>query len=89
MILQGIQFNRAYDKIINNITTANSINGYIKPAVDTAVWGVVAGKVDFDEGTQYAIVQDVRDQIYGMIDNSDSHRARIKLDVILRTLDTL
>lgn len=89
VIFQGIQFNRAYDKIINNITTANSINGYIKPAIDTAIWGVVAGKVDFDDGVQYAIVEDVRQQIYGMIDNSDSHRARVKLDVILRTVDTL
>jgi len=89
VILQGIQFNRAYDKIINNITTANSINGYIKPAVDTATWAVVAGKSDFADGEQYAIVEDVRQQILSMIDNTDSHRARVKLDVILRTLDTL
>jgi two-component system sensor histidine kinase YesM len=89
VIFQGIQFNRAYDKIINNITTANSINGYIKPAVDTATWAVVAGKSQFSDGEQYAIVEEVRQQIHSMIDNTDSHRARVKLDVILRTLATL
>ena len=89
VILQGLNFNREYNAILNNITTANSINGFIKPAIDTEMWNVVAGKTSFEKGRQYAIISGVESQIRTMMANTDSHRARVKLDVILRTLDTL
>lgn len=89
MILNVIQFNRRYDAIITNITTANSINGYIKPAIDTEMWNVVAGKVDFHEGRQYEIIDQANDQIADMMANATSDRSRIKLEVVRRTMDTL
>jgi two-component system sensor histidine kinase YesM len=89
VIVQGWRFNREYDAIINNITTANSINGYIKPAIDTEIWNIVAGKTAFAEGSQYVIIDEVNTKIRAMQQNTDSDRAKIKLDVILRTMDTL
>jgi len=89
LIVQGIRFNREYDAIIANITTANSINGYIKPAIDTEMWDIVAGKTEFAAGTQYAIIDGVNDKLRGMQQNTVSDKARIKLDVILRTMNTL
>ena len=38
MFLNALNFNRQYDAIITNITAANSINGFIKPAIDTEMW---------------------------------------------------
>jgi two-component system sensor histidine kinase YesM len=50
LIVQVMRFNNEYKAIITNITTANSINGYVKPAIDTEMWNIVAGKKDFHAG---------------------------------------
>lgn len=89
LIFQVLSFNNQYDAIITNITTANSINGYIKPAIDTEMWNVVAGKTEFRAGRQYAIIDEVEQKLRWMQANTDSHRAYVKLDVILRTMNTL
>lgn len=89
VILNVLQFNRRYDAIITNITTANSINGFIKPAIDTEMWNVVAGKTEFSDGKQYAILEQANAQIAAMMANATSDRSRIKLEVIRRTMDTL
>ncbi|RPJ36486.1 MAG: hypothetical protein EHM21_19105 [Chloroflexi bacterium] len=89
LALEVMRFNRNYDAIITNITTANSINGYIKPAIDTEMWNIVAGKNDFKDGHQYQIIDQVNSQIESMMANASSDKSRIKLDVIRRTMNTL
>jgi two-component system sensor histidine kinase YesM len=89
LILEVVRFNRSYAAIIDNITTANSINGYIKPAIDTEMWNIVAGKKEFNQGQQYQIIAQVNAQIESMMANTDSDKSRIKLEVIRRTLRTL
>jgi two-component system sensor histidine kinase YesM len=89
LFLEVLQFNRQYDTIITNITTANSISGTIKPAIDTEMWNIVAGKKQFYEGEQYQIIGDVESQIAMMMENTKSDKSRIKLEVIRRTMATL
>jgi two-component system sensor histidine kinase YesM len=89
MILNVLRFNRQYDVIITNITTANNLNGFIKPAIDTEMWNIVAGKTEFKDGKQYEIIDQASTQIESMIANTDSDKSRIKLEVIRRTMDTL
>jgi two-component system sensor histidine kinase YesM len=89
MILNVLRFNRQYDVIITNITTANNLNGFIKPAIDTEMWNIVAGKTEFKDGKQYEIINQANAQIESMIANIDSDKSKIKLEVILRTMDTL
>lgn len=89
LALESMRFNRKYDAIITNITAANSINGYIKPAIDTEMWNIVAGKKDFAEGNQYEIINSVNSQIESMMANASSDKSRIKLEVIRRTMDSL
>jgi len=89
LIVQVMRFNNEYKAIITNITTANSLNGYIKPAIDTEMWNIVAGKKDFHTGTQYDIIDKVNSQIVWMMANTDSEKGQLKLEVILRTLETL
>ncbi|MEZ4644923.1 MAG: sensor histidine kinase [Chloroflexota bacterium] len=88
-MIQVLSYSRQYDAIITNITTANSINGSIKSDIDTEMWKIVSGKVNFSEGKQYEILDTVNAKVEWMMENTDSHRARIKLDLILRTLQTL
>jgi len=88
-MLQVRSYSRQYDAIITNITTANSISGSIKPDIDNEIWRIVSGKVKFSEGKQYEILDNVNTKVQSMIANTDSQRARVKLDLILRTLQSL
>ena len=89
LIIQVLKFNRQFDAIISNIIIANSINGYINPAIDSEMWNIVAGRTEFQEGNQYKIIDDVDTQILWMMENASSDKSRIKLEVIRRTMDTL
>jgi two-component system, sensor histidine kinase YesM len=88
-MLQVLSYSRQYDAIITNITTANSISGTLKAQIDTEMWKIVAGKISFSEGKQYEILDGADTKIRWMMDNTDSQRARVKLDLVLRTLQTL
>ena len=88
-MMQVLRYSRQYDAIINNITTANSISGRVKSDIDTEMWKIVAGKVEFSEGQQYEIIDNVDAEVRRMMVSTDSQRARVKLDQILRTLQTL
>jgi two-component system, sensor histidine kinase YesM len=88
-MLQVLSYSRQYDAIITNITTANSISGTLKLDIDNEMWKVVAGKIQFSEGKQHEIIENVNNKINRMIQNTDSHRAKVKLDLILRTMQSL
>ncbi len=88
-VVRGLQYKHQYDEIITNITTANSLNGFIKPTIDTTMWDIVAGKTAFDQGNQYEVLGEVRTTLTQMMEATDSEKGAIKLAVILRTLDTL
>ena len=89
LVIQVMSYSRQYDAIIANITTANSISGEIKPAIDTEMWRVVSGKIEFGEGKQYEIINDANTKLHTMLENTDSPRAKIKLEGILRTMLSL
>jgi len=88
-MLQVLKYSRQYDAIITNITTANSISGSIKPDIDNEMWKIVSGTIQFSEGRQYEILDNVNTKVRWMMDNTDSQRARVKLDLILRTSQSL
>jgi two-component system sensor histidine kinase YesM len=88
-MLQVMSYSRQYDAIITNITTANSISGTIKPEIDTEMWKIVSGKVMFSDGRQYEILDNAKAEVHWMMENTDSQRARVKLDLMLRTLESL
>jgi len=89
LVMQVLNYSRQYDVIINNITTANSISGSIKPEIDTEMWRIVAGKINFTDGNQYAYINEKNGQLFTMMANTDSKPAQVKLDVVLRTMRTL
>jgi two-component system sensor histidine kinase YesM len=89
VVIQMLNYSRQYDAIITNITTADSIGGSIKPDIDNEMYNIVAGKTLFSEGKQYEIISNVNSKVQWMMANTDSPQAKIKLDVILRTMQTL
>jgi two-component system sensor histidine kinase YesM len=89
LVVQVLNYSRQYDAIIANITAANSISGHTKTDIDTEMWRIVAGAIEFTEGKQYDIINDVNATLRQMMENTDSRKAGIKLDGILRTMQTL
>ncbi len=84
-----LQYQAQYNRIIDNITVANSINGYIKFAIDAEMWDIIAGKEDFYTADQYAILDDVDAKLAVMRETSTSQRGKLKLRVIQNTMNTL
>jgi two-component system sensor histidine kinase YesM len=89
VVIQMLNYSRQYDAIITNITTANSISGTIKPDIDNEMWNIVAGKILFSQGRQYQIINNVNSKVQWMMANTNSPESKVKLDVILRTMQTL
>lgn len=89
LVIQVMSYSRQYDAIIANITTANSISGEIKPAIDNEMWRIVSGKIEFEEGKQYEIINEANIKLRNMLENTDSPRAKIKLEGIVRTMLSL
>lgn len=89
MVVRVLDTSRQYDAIITNITTANSISGNIKPEIDTEMWKVVAGKVEFADSRAYEIIAGVNAKLDMMMANTASPRAKIKLEGTRRTMQTL
>ncbi len=69
-----LQYQAQYNRIIDNITAANSINGYIKFAIDAEMWDIIAGKEDFYTADQYAILDNVDAKLAAMRETSTSQR---------------
>ena len=72
LVVQVLNYSRQYDAIIANITAANSISGHIKTDIDNEMWRIVAGKIEFTEGKQYDIINDVNVTLRQMMENTDS-----------------
>jgi two-component system, sensor histidine kinase YesM len=89
LVSQVLNYSQQYDAIITNITTANSISGNIKGDIDTELWKIVAGKVEFGDGSQYQLIGDVNAKLVSMTENTDSPKAKIKLEGVRRTMETL
>lgn len=89
IIILSLQYKAQYDILLQNITTANSINGILKPEIDSSMRNIVVGKRDFSQGTQYTKLDNFEQVIKGMQRTTDSDMSRLKLDVILRTTSTL
>ncbi len=88
-LFQILNYSRQYDAIITNITTANSISGSVKADMDTEMWKIVAGKIEFKDGKQYELINDTNNKVLWMMQNTNSQRARLKLEGILHTMQTL
>lgn len=89
LLINSLKYNEQYDTIVSNITTANSINGIVKTRIDSQMWDIVAGKVRFEDGKQYEIIDEINTNIYGIMKNVRSQENRTRLDVTLRTMQTL
>ena len=89
LMFSSLKYNDQYNTIVTNITEANSINGIVKKSIDSEMYNIIAGKIDFENGKQYEIINKVNDNIMKIMQNVSSKESRMRLDVTLRTMKTL
>jgi len=89
LMVTSLSYNEQYDQIVENITMANSINGQFKVSVDSEMWNIVAGKINFEEGKQYKFINKAIVDINTIKGNVKSNDNMIRLEVVLRTIETL
>lgn len=89
LLYNSIKNNREYKTIIANIITANSISATAKTDIDSEMWNIVAGRTEFKNGKQYKILDDIESKVVSIMNNESSDESRTRLDVTLRTLETL
>jgi len=77
-----------YNSIVKNITKANSMNLVFKEKLDTEMWLIVIGRVKFEEGKQYDMINEAEHKIRQLM-QSTSPENKYKLDILLRTFKTL
>ena len=80
---------RAYTEMIDNISYANQLNTDIKTGIEPLVWGIVAGKVSFEESRILAVTSDFRSRMNAIRQNTYSVQTRGIMEVSLRAMDTL
>lgn len=50
------QVSGQYNRLIENVTFANSLSNYARVAINEEIWNIVIGRTDFDKGDQYHII---------------------------------
>lgn len=89
MLQRFLGYSARYNTIVSNITNANSINGIVKTRIDSEMWDIVAGKIKFEEGKQYEIINGITANIHNIMRNVSTVENRTRLDVTIRTINTL
>ena len=75
--------------MIDNIAYANELNNYLSTEIEPLLWGIVAGKVSFEESRIDAVTADIRDRMNVIKSNTFSVENRGIMEVSLRAMDTL
>ena len=79
LMVSSFKYNMQYNTIVTNITTANSLNAVVKRRIDSVMWDIVAGKIQFEEGNQFEIIEEVNNKIMFIMNNETSPESRTKL----------
>ncbi len=78
-----------YDNIITNVSKANTINQIIKVDIADELWSIVAGNKLFKDGTQYQILNNVKNGILEMQSATQVSTNLNYLEVASRAIQTL
>lgn len=95
LIFSLLNYSRAYEHIISNMTVANKYNVFFKEDMDESLYKLTVGYVTFeniedDESLKnpYTMINDIRKECGGLMDDTDNE-SRDWLMSLLRNIDTL
>jgi two-component system, sensor histidine kinase YesM len=91
-IINTLYYNIAmnqYERIIDNVYSANSLSSRLKDEIHTTMWNVVTGKTAFRENTQYALIDRISNNLDKLKDNANSADNEYLVKVARNTLETM
>lgn len=78
-----------YNKMIDNISVANAINGILKEELDFEIREIAFGKLEFIEGNQYELLATLHTYLDQIEADDKQNRISQELDDVRRTLSTV
>ena len=78
-----------YDRIIENVSRANSLSSRLKGEIYTTMWNVVSGKTRFGDNFQYELMDRIRARLDELQRNANSEDNSYLIQVARNTLETI
>jgi two-component system, sensor histidine kinase YesM len=78
-----------YERIIENVYSANSLSSRLRSEIYIAIWNVVAGKTRFEDRIQYALLGEIRGRLDELERSANSEDDSYLIQVARNTLATL
>lgn len=78
-----------YERIIENVYSANSLSSRLQDEIYITIWNVVAGKTRFSDNTQYELTTRIRSRLDELEKNANSEDDRYLIGVARNTLETI
>jgi two-component system, sensor histidine kinase YesM len=92
LLISAIYYNftlSQYERIIENIYSANNLSSHLQNEIYITTWNVVAGKTRFEDKTQYVLIDNIRDRLNTLEKNADSEDDSYLIQVARNTLATI
>lgn len=96
LLVSMINYSKAYDQIVSDITVANNYNLNFKEEMDESMYKLVVGYVTFDNISKaetlrdpYVLIEDLRSEFSGLMDVTTESESNLWLQSLLRNIDTL
>ncbi len=78
-----------YERIIENVYSANSLSSRLQGEIYTTMWNVVSGKTRFEDNIQYDLIIRIRSHLDELKKNAASEDNSYLIQVARNTLETL
>jgi len=78
-----------YERIIENVFSANSLSNRLQDEIYITIWNVVAGKTTFSDNTQYELTDRIRSRLDELEKNANSGDDKYLIQVARNTLATI
>ncbi|MBN1891165.1 MAG: sensor histidine kinase [Clostridiales bacterium] len=78
-----------YEGIIENVYGANSLSSVVQYEIYPTTWNVVSGKTEFEDNTQYDLINQIRNRLDELERNANSGENSYLIEVARNTLETL
>ena len=96
LLISMSNYNHTYNKIVQNLTIANSYNLDFKEEMDESLYKMVVGYVtvdDFDDAEElkspYVLIKNLRKEFRNLKKITTDTESKLWLDSLLRNIDTL
>lgn len=80
---------KKYDSIITNVSNANRLSQIVKIEISDEIWDIVAGKIEFNKGSQYEIIEKIKSAISKIMLKTENEENKQVLEVANRAVNTL